>query len=398
MKYHSSMNNRQRYYLLTLLLVVGCVTVETPEDVLARYIEKLSRHQSMSYNIDYRIKYFSSDDTLKFTPNCRVIRNESDTVFKGQFWITDKTVDRYYDGTHLYVIEHNEQAITRYFPHENQAFPITGNRIGDVLDTYFLRYKKLQKLYEDSTTTFTVGDTLLDNNTLKTLHIHFADEEYLKNQRINLLLNKEYVVEQITYSVDFHSETQFNNWKIKDIAFDTFTAEDLRADFEPLLETYSMNDYEPPLPDAFQPLAITTQAPEFTGEYVHNGNEVGLTDFKGKFVIIDFWYRDCFPCIKAIPKISEMRRSYAESEVVILGLNPIDSQPDDREKLTDFIEINGMNYPTVLVERSVANAYSVKGYPTFYVLNREHKIIFAEVGLQPQLEAKVDSVLRVNGL
>lgn len=352
----------------------------------------------MSYTVDYRIKYFSSDDTLVFTPHCRVIRNENDTLFKGQFWITDEGIDRYYDGTHLYIIKHDEQTITRYFPHENQAFPITGNSIGDVLDVYFLRQNKLQRLYSDSSSTFTAGDTLLDNNTLKTLHIQFADEEYLKNQRLNLLLNQEYVTEEITYSVDFQNETQFNNWKINYITFDSFTPEDLRAEFEPLLNSYSITDYEAPLTDAFKPLAINTPAPSFRGEYFHNERKVDLTDFEEKFVIIDFWYRDCFPCIQAIPKITKMRKMYDENQVVIMGLNPMDGQSADREKLAEFVEINNMNYPTVLIDRSVAKEYSVKAYPTFYVLDRNHTIIFAEVGLHPQLEAKVDSVLRENGL
>lgn len=392
------MNYKQRFYLLSLLFTAGCANIETPENLIARHAEKIRQHKSMSYNIDYRIKHFSSDDTLVFTPSCRVIRNERDTVFKGQFWIADETVDRYYDGTHLYIIKHNEQSITRYFPHENQAFPITGNSIGDVLRTYFLRDNKLQILYDDSSTTVVSGDTLKDHTAFKTLDIRFADDDHLKNQRINLLLNKHYVVEEITYSVDFQNETQFNHWKMKNISFDTFSEDDLKADFSTYLEDYSMSDYEPPLPDAFKPLEVNSRAPAFTGTYFDNETKVHLSDFEGQFVILDFWYKDCFPCIQAIPKINEMRKTYNENDVAILGLNPIDSKSADRDKLAGFIEINEMIYPTVLVDRSVANAYSVKGYPTFYVLNRENKIIFAEVGLHPQMQANVDSVLRQNGL
>jgi len=97
-----------------------------------------------------------------------------------------------------------------------------------------------------------------------------------------------------------------------------------------------------------EPLSIGSSAPKFKGLKFKEIDSITLKDYNGKYVILDFWFKDCFPCIKAIASLNKLRIKYPTKDLVILGLNPVDNKEKNKEKLNEFIEINKMSYPTIL--------------------------------------------------
>ncbi|MGL5689194.1 MAG: TlpA family protein disulfide reductase, partial [Bacteroidales bacterium] len=66
--------------------------------------------------------------------------------------------------------------------------------------------------------------------------------------------------------------------------------------------------------------AQTVKAPEFSYNELGTSKKVGLADFKGKYVLIDFWASWCPPCHAAVPFLKEAYSKYQSKGFEILGV------------------------------------------------------------------------------
>lgn len=160
-----------------------------------------------------------------------------------------------------------------------------------------------------------------------------------------------------------------------------------------MINEYEIKEYKKPDPKEMEPIANGIKAPKFTGFHFQLKDSISLNDYKNKYVLIDFWYRDCFPCIEAISSLNKLRTKYSKNDLVILGLNPYDNKVEDEEKLKDFIEINKMNYPTIFVDFNVTRNYNVRSFPTFYIIDKSGNIVYSQIGYGEKYEKEIDSIL-----
>ena len=80
-------------------------------------------------------------------------------------------------------------------------------------------------------------------------------------------------------------------------------------------------------------------APNFT-VYDLNGNEVNLTDFFGKPIIVNFWASWCGPCQMEMPDFNEAYAIYKD-EIEFLMVNMTDGSRETVEKASSFITESG---------------------------------------------------------
>ena len=109
-------------------------------------------------------------------------------------------------------------------------------------------------------------------------------------------------------------------------------------------------------------------APDFTvldGE----GNEVHLSDFAGKPVVINFWATWCGPCKSELPAFDEMYQTYGE-DMVFLMLNVTDGGRDTVDSVKAFVEENGFSFPVYYDTTLMASAmYGASSIPlTVFIL------------------------------
>ena len=84
-------------------------------------------------------------------------------------------------------------------------------------------------------------------------------------------------------------------------------------------------------------------APNFT-VYDLEGNEVNLTDFFGKPIILNFWASWCGPCKMEMPDFNEAYETYKD-EIHFLMVNMTDGSRETVEKASSFITENGYTFP-----------------------------------------------------
>jgi len=386
---------KQLIYLLSVTTFLIICQKEKSTDLIVENFEKqVEKNKTWEYDINYKMKYFSSDeDTLNYNSNVRLIRHKNDTIFGGSFWIKNDSIDRFYDLEHIYIISHNQKKITKFFPHKGQDWAINGNTISGVLDSYFLKANRLSKYLKDSTTVAKLTDTIFRDSRMNAIEFRFKDDLPIEKQRKTFFFNEDDNLKSITYSVKFQNDWQYNEWHFSNEKHNTITDNDFHSEFEMLSKDYKIEDYKEPDPKEMEPIANGQKAPEFKGFNFQLKDSTSFKEYKNKYVLIDFWYKDCFPCIKAIASLNKLRTEYSKNDLVILGLNPFDSKEKDKEKLEDFIEINKMIYPTIFVDNKVTKAYNVRAYPTFYIIDDSGNIVYSKIGHSEKNEKEIDSLL-----
>jgi thiol-disulfide isomerase/thioredoxin len=116
------------------------------------------------------------------------------------------------------------------------------------------------------------------------------------------------------------------------------------------------------------------------------GQTYSIKALRGRIIVLDFWYRGCGWCIRAMPQIKQVVDYFANQPVVVLGMN-IDKDPADAEFV---IEKMGLNYPNLKAD-DIPRKYAVQGYPTLVVIDQNSIVQSFHVGYSPDLR---DDVIR----
>ena len=135
-----------------------------------------------------------------------------------------------------------------------------------------------------------------------------------------------------------------------------------------------------------------TIAPDWNLTTLDSKN-ISLSDYKGHLVLIDFFYKDCPPCRKAIPVLQSFYQKYENKGLRIIGIDPIDEKDS---VVKHFISKVGIPYQVLLDKKEVNKDYHVSGYPTLYLIDKKGNVIFSNVGFDESLEGKLEELIKSN--
>lgn len=121
-----------------------------------------------------------------------------------------------------------------------------------------------------------------------------------------------------------------------------------------------------------------------------DGKNVKLSDFKGKWVIVNYWATWCPPCRMEIPELEMFYEKHKGKDAVVLGVN---YETGDVKHVQDFARQQMVSYPIVR-EKGGANGRTtvfgpLKGLPTTYMITPKGELVAARTGMvdQNMLEA-----------
>ena len=144
--------------------------------------------------------------------------------------------------------------------------------------------------------------------------------------------------------------------------------------------------------EAVKTIGIGKKAPVFT-QNDPDGNPISLSDYLGKYVLLDFWASWCGPCRQENPTLVKAYAKYKEKGFEILGIS-LDN-PDAKEAWIEAIEKDGLTWRQVsdlkAWNNAVARTYGIRAIPHSFLIDPQGTII-AENLRGEKLEAKLAEI------
>lgn len=389
----------KQHSLIILFCILILVSCSHEKDVNKNSVQKLTKKyeksKSISYKIDYEIKFLDLDDTTKISANATLIKAANDSLFGGYFWLHVKdsvnNYIKYYNLNNFYIIDNNKREVVVVDMKKNTKFSNSGFTDNELIRTYFLKTDRLKNLVND---TLNSVQYLSTKNGLE-INVKLPDEKPIVNQFRSVSIDKsKQVINKIIFNVELDNLFQYSEWSMDSVEFNNTSVKDLEKKFKVITKNYSFKDFNLPTQEESAPKKLGVKAPNFKGSYFPNSSsEFELNNFKDKIIVLDFWYKNCQPCINSIPQINNIYKKYSEKGVQLFGLNEYDNNSKSKQKLLPFIKQYNMEYPIVFVDSSVTKEYKVHVYPTLYIIDKNGEIVFSKTGHSEQTEKEIDSVL-----
>ena len=111
-----------------------------------------------------------------------------------------------------------------------------------------------------------------------------------------------------------------------------------------------------------------------------NGNDITLSAYKGKVILLDFWATWCGPCKVEIPYFIDLYTKYRAQGFQMLGFDVDDPLP----QLKQYVQSMKMNYPVLIGQgrEDVLEAFGpMIGLPTTVIIGRDGKVCSTHTGL-----------------
>lgn len=129
---------------------------------------------------------------------------------------------------------------------------------------------------------------------------------------------------------------------------------------------------------------------DFTG-YDTEGRPVKLSQFKGKYIYLDFWATWCGPCIKEYPFFQELYHKFGEKgDIVFISV----STDQDKDKWLQYMKQHTHETISIHVSSSYLSYYKIAFIPRFMLIDKDFTLLdpYAPRPSQPEAEALLKSL------
>jgi cytochrome c biogenesis protein CcmG/thiol:disulfide interchange protein DsbE len=114
-----------------------------------------------------------------------------------------------------------------------------------------------------------------------------------------------------------------------------------------------------------RPPRIGTVAPDFTVQ--DSGNQVTLSQLRGKIVVLNFWATWCAPCVEEVPSLVQLQQKMRTKGVIVLAV----SVDEDGSAYRDFLQKHNVDLLTIRDATQKSNAlYGTFKFPETYIIDR----------------------------
>ncbi|HEY0175177.1 MAG TPA: TlpA disulfide reductase family protein, partial [Pedobacter sp.] len=133
-------------------------------------------------------------------------------------------------------------------------------------------------------------------------------------------------------------------------------------------------------------IEIGSPVPAFTLPDI-SGKQVSLDAFKGKYVLIDFWYHNCVFCRKMTPSLVKIYADLKEKGLEIVSIS-IDGKADEQEWRKAIAEDGAVWTELWDKDKTLPEPYGLAGYPHLFLLDREGKLQQEIIGYEDEFSLR----------
>lgn len=170
--------------------------------------------------------------------------------------------------------------------------------------------------------------------------------------------------------------------------------EELRKLYDMLDEEQKNSDIGNTVYLALNPPTVAAKGDDAPDSDIYDleGNIHHISDFRGKFVLLDFWSDGCGPCIMAQPELKAVSEEYKDNlEVVSLNLQ----DKKGWKKVSEKYPITWHNWSDLKGFNGLGAVYGVRGIPHFVMISPKGKVLDSWSGYSTNyLKSKVKAIIR----
>jgi len=103
-----------------------------------------------------------------------------------------------------------------------------------------------------------------------------------------------------------------------------------------------------------------------------------ISEFRGKWVVLNYWATWCPPCLKEIPELVEFHDNHHTKNAVVVGVDYEDIKVDE---LKEFTESYFMSYPILRSSPTTPTPFGViSGLPTTFLISPTGEVVAKQSG------------------
>lgn len=404
-----------RYSILLVVVLSGNLLsfsdmyAQTAEEIMLLAYEKSKTLENGFYSMTRRMKYMTNNDTVTRKLQCHFIRLPEDDLFGFKFY------QPFFDST-------NTLSGQRFFTGNELVWTSFIDSTGEITskDKWSKRIEDIKHNYdffdpftspdnstiphkikaEDYTSVKLMNQEMVSNQLCHHIELNMTPGDDPKDPIKLLSGKKEFwigVVDSLVLQYSTQYEMLMNNDTM--IQYELLTIDSFRVnhlsdsdipDLTAIPAFVNLKEYTPY--EREELLGKNTIAPNWSLKSLE-GNEVRLDDHKGDMVLIDFFYKSCFPCMQALPALQSLHEKFASRGLHVIGIDPYDKDADDLKK---FLSKRGVTYTILLSEKDLPKEYKVSGYPTMYLIGKNGEVLYSQSGYGEGTEDKLEKIIEKN--
>jgi cytochrome c biogenesis protein CcmG/thiol:disulfide interchange protein DsbE len=113
-------------------------------------------------------------------------------------------------------------------------------------------------------------------------------------------------------------------------------------------------------------VAVGEQAPSTSLPRLEGGGDGSIAQYKGRWVLVNFWASWCGPCKEEAPALEEFQRQHGGAKFTVLGIDTRDLSDDGQA----FVQTYGLSYPQLRDgDGGAARGFGTTGVPENFLVD-----------------------------